>query len=82
VITLNQAIEKQGLIISKVEIIRLLINPKEPDHQKLVCQLSLASEKVISSINAKKGNAKELEEMSSNIASLYLNLYLKESGKE
>ena len=69
-INLNQAIEKHGLIISKVEIIRLLINPKETDHEDLVRQISLASEKVISSINQQKGNGTELEKMSSNIVTL------------
>lgn len=69
-ITLPQAIEKHGLILSKVEIIRLLINPKEQDHEDLVRQIKIASEKVISSINQKKGNAKELETMSSNIVTL------------
>ena len=69
-INLNETIEKLGLIISKVEIIRLLINPKEADHEDLVRQISLASEKVINSINQKKGNSAELEKMSSNIDTL------------
>ena len=69
-ITLQQAIEKHGLILSKVEVIRLLINPKEPDHEDLVRQIKIASDKVISSINQKKGNAEELETMASNIVTL------------
>lgn len=69
-IHLHEAIEKHGLIISKVEIIRLLINPKEADHVDLVRQISLASEKVINSINQKKGNSAEINIMSSNIVTL------------
>lgn len=66
-IDLSKAIEKHGLILSRVEIIRLLINPNEPDHQDLVRQVKIASKKVIESINRKTGNAAELERISSNI---------------
>lgn len=69
-LTTEQAIERHGIILSKVEIIKLLINPKESDHEDLVRQISLASDKAIEAINHKKGYASELEKMSSNIVTI------------
>ena len=56
-----------GQITSRAELIKLLINPKEEEHQKLVPLLSSASNKVIDSINKDKGNAAELEVLADKI---------------
>lgn len=69
-LTIEQAIEKHGVILSKVEIIKLLINPKEADHEDLVRQITLASEKVIEAIKRKKGDADSFKTMSSNIVTI------------
>jgi 23S rRNA pseudoU1915 N3-methylase RlmH len=69
-ISTSEAIAKHGEITERVEVIKLLINPKEADHQELVRLISSANSLVITSINQKRGNAKELQNISQNIASL------------
>ncbi|MEI6335425.1 MAG: hypothetical protein WCS87_12760 [Methylococcaceae bacterium] len=66
-ITKAEAVSMHGQITSRAELIKLLINPKEEEHQKLVPLLSSASNKVIDSINKDKGNAAELEVLADKI---------------
>jgi hypothetical protein len=69
-ISTSEAIAKYGEITERSEVIKLLINPNEVDHQELVRLISTASALVISSINQKQGNAEQLQKISQNIVNL------------
>jgi hypothetical protein len=61
-ISLEQAIAKHGEITLKEEVIKLLLNPNETDHQELFQLMSEASNKALNAINTKRGFSKVLDE--------------------
>ncbi len=60
-ITNQEAIAKHGELTEKVELVKLLLNPKEADHQELVRLISSASTQVKDAINQRQANASTLE---------------------
>lgn len=63
----DNAVEEYGVFVEKVQIVKLLINPKETDHQELVKLIEASSEKIIKSISDKQASAKDFEESSQRI---------------
>ena len=61
-ITGIEAIAKHGELTEKVELVKLLLNPKETDHQELVRLVTSASTQMRDSINQQQGNAVKLGE--------------------
>jgi len=61
-ITNQEAIAKHGELTEKVELVKLLLNPKESDHQELVRLVMSASTQVKDAINQRQGNALKLGE--------------------
>lgn len=66
-ITNQEAIAKHGELTEKVELVKLLLNPKESDHQVLVCLITSASIQVKDAINQRQGNAVKLEEVAERV---------------
>ena len=60
-VTTNEAIAEHGKFVEQFQVIKLLINPKETDHQELVRLIELADKKIIDSINKKVAGASEFE---------------------
>lgn len=60
-VSTDSAISEYGKFVEKCQIIKLLINPKEIDHQELVRLIESADTKIIESINSKKAKASEFE---------------------
>lgn len=61
-ITVEQAIEKHGEITLKEQVVKLLLNPNEKDHQELLALMSTASKKALNAINTKRGLSNILDE--------------------
>lgn len=61
-ITGKEAIAKHGELTEKVELVKLLLNPKETDHQELVGLVTSASTQMRDAINQQQGNAMKLGE--------------------
>ena len=61
-ITNQEAISKHGELTEKIELVKLLLNSKESDHQELVRLVTSASTQVKDAINQRQGNASKLEE--------------------
>lgn len=57
----NDAIAEYGKFVEKFQVIKLLLNPNEADHQELVRLIECADEKLIESINNKISNRSEFE---------------------
>jgi hypothetical protein len=68
-ITTPEAISKHGELTEKIELVKLLINPNEPDHQELVRLISSAGVQVKDAINQKQGKAPEMEHTAERIVS-------------
>ena len=60
-VSTNDAIAEYGKFVEKFQVIKLLINPNEADHQELVRLIECADEKLIESINNKISNRSEFE---------------------
>ncbi|EKO3524382.1 hypothetical protein K7V76_004296 [Vibrio fluvialis] len=60
-VSTNGAIAEYGRFAEKFQVIKLLINPKETDHQELIRLIDSADKKLIESINKKQANASEFE---------------------
>lgn len=60
-ISTNDAIAEYGKFVEKFQVIKLLINPNEADHQELVRLIECADEKLIESINNKISNRSKFE---------------------
>ncbi|AVH33443.1 hypothetical protein AL475_16125 [Vibrio fluvialis] len=60
-VSTNDAIAEYGRFAEKFQVIKLLINPKETDHQELIRLIDSADKKLIESINKKQANASEFE---------------------
>ena len=60
-VSTDDAIAEYGRFVEKFQVIKLLINPKETDHQELVRLIESAGNKIMTSINAKKAEASEFE---------------------
>jgi len=60
-ISTDAAIAEYGKFVEKFQVIKLLINPKEEDHQELIRLIDSANKKIIESINKKQANASEFE---------------------
>ncbi|MCG6410112.1 hypothetical protein K6U17_12825 [Vibrio fluvialis] len=60
-VSTNDAIAEYGRFAEKFQVIKLLINPKETDHQELIRLIESADKKLIESINKKQANASEFE---------------------
>jgi hypothetical protein len=63
----QEAIAKHGELTEKVELVKLLLNPKESDHQELVRLITSASIQVKDAINQRQGNAVKLEEVAERV---------------
>lgn len=61
-VSTDDAITEYGRFVEHLQVIKLLINPKETDHQELVRLIESASSKIIGSINDKHANASEFED--------------------
>lgn len=59
-ITNQEAIAKHGELTQKIELIKLLLNPNEDDHQELVRLISSASDQVRDAINQRAGKARDM----------------------
>lgn len=57
----NEAVAEYGKFVQKFQVIKLLINPKEADHQELVRLIESADKKIIESINNKQASTSEFE---------------------
>ena len=68
-ISTDAAIEKYGEFVEKAQTVKLLINPKEPDHTNLVKLIENASDQIIASINSNRAKASELEAAAAAIVS-------------
>jgi hypothetical protein len=66
-ITNPEAISKHGELTEKIELVKLLINPNEPDHQELVRLISSAGVQVKNAINKMQGKAPEMEQAANRI---------------
>lgn len=60
-ISTNDAIAEYGKFVERFQVIKLLINPNEADHQELVRLIECADEKLIESINNKISNRSKFE---------------------
>lgn len=60
-VSTNDAIAEYGKFVEKFQVIKLLINPNEADHQELVRLIEYADEKLIESINNKISNRSKFE---------------------
>jgi Icc-related predicted phosphoesterase len=60
-VSTKDAIADYGKFVEKFQVIKLLINPNETDHQELVRLIECADKKIIESINDKTANASEFE---------------------
>ena len=60
-VSTDDAIAEYGRFVEKFQVIKLLINPKENDHQELVRLIESADNKIMTSINDKKAEASEVE---------------------
>ena len=60
-ITSQEAIAKHGELTEKIELVKLLLNPNETDHQELVRLISSASVQVQDAINRREGKASEMQ---------------------
>ncbi|MGO1298224.1 MAG: hypothetical protein ACTMIA_13105 [Vibrio sp.] len=60
-VTTNDAIAEYGRFAEKFQVIKLLINPKEADHQELIRLIGSADKKLIESINKKQASSAEFE---------------------
>ncbi len=60
-VTTDEAIAEYGKFVEQFQVIKLLINPKEIDHQELVRLITSADKKIIESINKKVAAASEFE---------------------
>jgi hypothetical protein len=58
-VSTDEAISEYGNFVEKSQVIKLLINPKETDHQELVRLIESADTKIIDSINSKQAKASE-----------------------
>jgi uncharacterized membrane protein len=61
-INFEQATSKHGEIVLKEEIVKLMLNPNEAEHQELIKLMSAASNKALNAINTKRGLSKVLDE--------------------
>lgn len=68
-INTDDAIQEYGRFLEKAQVVKLLINPKEDDHQELVNLVNSAGKGVIESISSKKASAKEFEDSAEGIVS-------------
>lgn len=68
-ITNQEAIAKHGELTEKIELVKLLLNPNETDHQELVRLISAASVQVKDAINQRAGQAVEMEKTAERIIS-------------
>lgn len=57
-ITLNEAVARYEAMQLKLEVVRLLLNPTEADHQALLVVMGEASESTLLGINERVGMAK------------------------
>lgn len=57
----DEAVAEYGKFVEKIQVIKLLINPQEADHQELVRLIESADKKIIESINNKRASASEFE---------------------
>ncbi len=60
-VSTDDAIAEYGRFVEQFQVIKLLINPKETDHQELVRLIESAGNKIITSINDKKAKDSEFE---------------------
>lgn len=60
-VSADAAITEYGRFVEKFQVIKLLINPKETDHQELIRLIESADKKIIESINKSQANASEFE---------------------
>lgn len=60
-VSADAAITEYGRFVEKFQVIKLLINPKETDHQELIRLIESADKKIIESINNNQANASEFE---------------------
>lgn len=60
-VSTDEAVAEYGKFVEKIQVIKLLINPKEADHQELVRLIESADKKIIESINNKRASASEFE---------------------
>ncbi|AGP48162.1 hypothetical protein PSYCG_03095 [Psychrobacter sp. G] len=60
-VSTNDAIAEYGKFVEKFQVIKLLLNPNEADHQELVRLIECADKKLIESINNKISNRSEFE---------------------
>lgn len=58
----EEAIAQYGKFVEKFQLVKLLINPKEDDHQKLICLIENARKDVINAINSNQANASKFDE--------------------
>ena len=77
-LVLKEAILKHGELLEKVNLVKLLINPKESDHIELVRLIDSINELVIRSIEHKKGNAKDIEGLAQAIVSQSQQIFKRE----
>jgi ABC-type oligopeptide transport system ATPase subunit len=60
-VSTDSAISEYGRFVEKFQVIKLLINPKEADHQELIRLIESADKKIIESIIKKQASASEFE---------------------
>ncbi len=60
-VSADAAITEYGRFVEKFQVIKLLINPKETDHQELIRLIESADKKIIESINKSQANSSEFE---------------------
>lgn len=63
----TDAIAEHGRLVKMAQTVKLLINPTEEDHKKLVQLIDTAGEEVIDSINKRKADAKHFEQVAQEI---------------
>ncbi|GAC28600.1 hypothetical protein [Brumicola pallidula] len=61
-VTTDDAIAEYGKFVEQFQVIKLLINPKETDHQELIRLIKSVDKKVINSINKELADASEFED--------------------
>lgn len=62
-IAVEEAIAKHGAITLKEQVVKLLLNPNEKDHQELLALMATASKKALNAINTKRGLSNVLDEV-------------------
>ncbi len=77
-ISTDNAIAEYGKFIEKVQVVKLLINPKESDHDNLVKLIESAGNEIINAINSRTADAKKFEEHSQRIVSQAQNVLKRE----